>query len=416
MVYNKKFIKNTNDGLGSIYYNKQRKNWICQIYEFDLESGTKKRVRKSFKERQKAEDYLTEHALQKKSSAYIEKKGVLLGKLIEVLLDKKYNSNLITGRGYARAKDTIKIINKCYLANKNVNEITSDELQDYFNSLTEFYSNSSLRKIFFQIKQAFDYCLSKGFIHENPMVDVLTPKSKKQDKVFEALQVDEQKLLTEYILSLSLEELPYKNCILLELYMGLRVGEALALKIGDIDLQRSIISINKTLTTDINNQICIGSSTKTYAGIREIPIPNFMRDFIIEQINIAKNHKDHLLFTTPDGHLVNHSTVNRQLKNIAQKIGIQSPISTHILRHTYGTRCIESGMRAVALQRLMGHKDITVTLNTYTSIFNKYKLEEIEKVNDYFINNNILNNNETFQLSSDDTDNKYLNSNLDLIR
>ena len=55
-------------------------------------------------------------------------------------------------------------------------------------------------------------------------------------------------------------------------------------------------------------------------------------------------------------------------------------------------------MRAVALQRLMGHTDITITLNTYTSIFNKYKLEEIEKVNDYFINNNILNNRSTFQI------------------
>ena len=56
-------------------------------------------------------------------------------------------------------------------------------------------------------------------------------------------------------------------------------------------------------------------------------------------------------------------------------------------------------MRAVALQRLMGHTDISITLNTYTSIFNKYKLEEIEKVNDYFINNNILNNRSTFQIS-----------------
>lgn len=64
----------------------------------------------------------------------------------------------------------------------------------------------------------------------------------------------------------------------------------------------------------------------------------------------------------------------------------------------FGAGCIESGMRAVALQRLMGHTDITITLNTYTSIFNKYKLEEIEKVNDYFVNNNILNNRSTFQI------------------
>lgn len=79
-------------------------------------------------------------------------------------------------------------------------------------------------------------------------------------------------------------------------------------------------------------------------------------------------------------------------------MGIETPISTHVLRHTYGTRCIESGMRAVALQRLMGHTDISITLNTYTSIFNKYKRKKIEKVNDYFISNNILNTSSTFQI------------------
>ena len=48
-------------------------------------------------------------------------------------------------------------------------------------------------------------------------------------------------------------------------------------------------------------------------------------------------------------------------------------------------------MRAVALQRLMGHNDVSVTLNTYTSIFNKYKESELEKVNEYYLNNDILN-------------------------
>ena len=47
-------------------------------------------------------------------------------------------------------------------------------------------------------------------------------------------------------------------------------------------------------------------------------------------------------------------------------------------------------MRAVALQRLMGHTDVSVTLNTYTTIFNKYKEQELEKVNEYYLNNEII--------------------------
>lgn len=65
-------------------------------------------------------------------------------------------------------------------------------------------------------------------------------------------------------------------------------------------------------------------------------------------------------------------------------------ISSHSLRHTYGTRCVEAGMRAVALQRLMGHSDVAITLNTYTSVFNKYKEAELEKVNNYYMNNEIV--------------------------
>lgn len=54
-----------------------------------------------------------------------------------------------------------------------------------------------------------------------------------------------------------------------------------------------------------------------------------------------------------------------------------------MLRHTFATRCIESGMSAVVLQHILGHTDISITLNTYTSVFNSYKNEEFEKYNAY---------------------------------
>ena len=54
-----------------------------------------------------------------------------------------------------------------------------------------------------------------------------------------------------------------------------------------------------------------------------------------------------------------------------------------MLRHTYATRCIESGMSAVVLSKLLGHTDIETTLNTYTSVFNKFKEDEVQKYLDY---------------------------------
>lgn len=46
-------------------------------------------------------------------------------------------------------------------------------------------------------------------------------------------------------------------------------------------------------------------------------------------------------------------------------------------------------MAPVVVQRLMGHKDIGITLNTYTSVFDKFKGNEIDKVNKYYLNENL---------------------------
>ena len=374
-------------GNGSIYYNKDRNNWTVSIPMLDLETGMEKRVRKSFPTQELARQYLDEILLQKNNAIFIENNGIPLAKLMKMLLNKKMETNLITDRAYARTMDTIRIIEKCYLGSSNINEISTEEIQTFLNSLTQRYSNSSIQKVYFQFKNAFDYCLNKGYLHQNPMYEVIRPKSKKEDKIFRALTVDEQKVLTDYLLATNLFETPYRNVFLIQLYMGLRVGEALALTNNDINLEKRILTVNRTLTTDKNDKICIGKTTKTYAGKREIPIPDIILPYIVEQMKVAKNNNDQMLFLTPQEGLVLHSTINRKLKDIAKKVRITTDISTHCLRHTFGTRCIESGMRAVALQRLMGHTDINITLNTYTTIFNRYKEEELRKVNDYYLNN-----------------------------
>ena len=96
------------------------------------------------------------------------------------------------------------------------------------------------------------------------------------------------------------------------------------------------------------------------------------------------------MFVNSQNNYADPKNANKFLKNTLKKVNIND-ITTHSLRHTYGTRCIEAGMRAVALQRLMGHSDISVTMNTYVSVFNKYKEAKLEKLNDYYINNDIFN-------------------------
>ena len=96
------------------------------------------------------------------------------------------------------------------------------------------------------------------------------------------------------------------------------------------------------------------------------------------------------------------------LKRILQKEFNITGISSHSLRHTFGTRCIESGMAPVVVQKLMDHKNISVTLNTYTSVFDKFKQREFDKVNQYYLDENLIGNKKSLnsQISLDKLEEK----------
>ena len=382
-------MNNKKEKIGSIYYDKKDKRWKSIYYVFDKETGKEKRKYKSFLTEQEAKDFLTSIQYQKGNDLYLKHNGIPLNSLMRELVEKKLEMNLIGERTYVRLMGTIKTIEKADVSKKNITDITSNDVQAYLNTLKD-YSNSTIKKIKEQFTQAFREAINKGYIIRNPMNDVIRPKSNQIRKPVRALEIEEQQKFTNYLMNTSVTNEPYKVIYLIQMYLGLRIGEVLALRSTDINLQKNLISVNKTLTTDKNRKIVMSNSTKTYAGIREVPIPSFIRNEIVNQMIISKNNKDNQLFVDKKGNYLRPNTVNAKLKELLQKMDI-TDITTHSLRHTYGTRCVEAGMRAVALQRLLGHTDVSITLNTYTSVFNKYKEAELEKVNEYYMNNAIVN-------------------------
>ena len=373
---------------GTIFYEKSKNRWRCKYEILDPETSKFKMKSKMFLTQKEAQDFFATLHYQKGNTLYAKNNGIPLNLLIRSLLEKKLETGLVGERTYARTMETIVVMEKCELLKKNIDEITSDELQMYLNSLKD-YSKNTIKKFVDQLNQAYKFAQNKGYIIKNPMFDTITPKSNKKPREVRALEIEEQQKLTDYLQYVPIQDEPYKNVFLFQMFLGLRIGEALALQTSDINLHKNLISISKTLTTDKNKNVIMGDTTKTYAGTREIPIPESLLNSVKSQMILAENHKDKLLFVDTRNNYLAPRKANDRLKTITKKLGITG-ITTHSLRHTYGTRCIEAGMRAVALQRLMGHTDISVTLNTYTSIFNKYKEQELEKVNEYYLNNDIL--------------------------
>lgn len=140
------------------------------------------------------------------------------------------------------------------------------------------------------------------------MIEVIRHKSVKKDKDVRAMTVDEESKFINYLLEHSIKDIPYRNAFLMQLLMGFRIGEVLALNSGDIDLAHHLINVNKTLTKLADGTIVMSNSPKTKAGNRILPIPKVLEPFIIEQLQISKdmpNNDEHLLFKPPIVHYAN---------------------------------------------------------------------------------------------------------------
>ena len=110
--------------------------------------------------------------------------------------------------------------------------------------------------------------------------------------------------------------------------------------------------------------------------------------------SIIGNKKKGLLFLSSNQNLVPANQVNYHYSELLEKNHIiddtvYGKVDLHSLRHTYATRCIESGMPANVLQRLLGHSDISITLDTYCSVFDKYRNEHLAEADKYMRANDL---------------------------
>ena len=201
-----------------------------------------------------------------------------------------------------------------------------------------------------------------------------------QNNEITVLQIDEQKRLETHLIS---EIAPTQLGILISLHTGLRIGEICALAWEDVDIENRIIHVRHTVarikSTDFsegNSSKLIIDAPKTKASNRDIPIPSVLLPILKSNCTAASSK--YVVSDTKD--FVSPRTYEYRYHRLLEKCGIES-VNYHVLRHTFATRCIEAGVDVKSLSEILGHSNVSITLNTYVHSSMEMKRTQLEKLN-----------------------------------
>lgn len=191
----------------------------------------------------------------------------------------------------------------------------------------------------------------------NPLADVVLPKVAKTE--MKLLTESQQKQLCSYLLN-NLNNTSV--CVLLSLYTGLRIGEICGLKWSDIDFEKNILTVRRTvqrIRIDEHGTKLIVDTPKSRTSQRSIPILAFIMD-------ILKRFKssDNLYILSGNTKVNEPRTLQRRFKSMLKKADLPS-VNYHSLRHMFATNCIRAGFDVKTLSEILGHAAVETTLNRY---------------------------------------------------
>ena len=306
--------------------------------------------------------------------------------IVKYRYDLDLQKNYVGEQGYSRNMGTLGIIKRNKIGSIPIAELTELHIDIFLSSITN-YSNSVIGKIYQQMRMAFAIALKKGIIEENLMLseDLRCPKSNKKDKKVRGLTEEEQdrfvKMLEEYRIPRNRND--YRLQLLIELFSGMRMGEVNALSPDNIDFKNKIVHVRSTVSRGLEYRDFIKDGTKTYTGIRDIPMNKMLEKYLLEAMKKMKKNPHNLVFYDFNKKsIVSTSQVNCFYRRVCEKADIEYN-GQHSLRHTFATRCIEAGIPPVVLKNWLGHKNIHITLDTYADVFDRMNFNAVEKLEDY---------------------------------
>lgn len=246
-----------------------------------------------------------------------------------------------------------------------------------FQKINQGLSHKTIKDILIVLKMVLKFGAKNKWIEYQPF-DIQFPTERERQDV-EVLSRTNQKKIMNYIQ----EHFTFRNLgIFICLSAGIRIGEVCALTWEDIDTERGIISVKKTIQRiyviedNIRKTEVILDTPKTKNSIREIPMS---RDLLRMLKPIKKIVNNSFFVLTNDEKPTEPRTYRSYYKNLMRELQMPE-LKFHGLRHSFATRCIESKCDYKTVSVLLGHSNISTTLNLYVHPNMEQKKKAIDQM------------------------------------
>lgn len=267
------------------------------------------------------------------------------------------------------------------IGRKRLSEITSDDVQELYNSLYDRgYATISIRILASILGTVLGQAVKTGLIQSSPADNTILPKSREGKKRV-VLTQEQQRIFMEYA-----EKSPLLPLYQVMLRTGLRNGEIRALRWEDIDFENGIIHVRRTMRCLVGNGK-FEDEPKTKTSKRDIPLSSFLRKLFAD-IKPAGSSGSEFVFLSKGGKPISREILSYDLKKIKHSIHSDYPdfpdFTPHSLRHTFATRAIEGGMSPQVLKTILGHKSLSMTMDLYCHVMPETKKDEMERISSEF--------------------------------
>ena len=316
------------------------------------------------------------------------------GEMTVLYLVKKYVSQKTGVKHNTKANYNfvINIIKKEDFGKKRIDKVKLSDAKGWLIKLqSDGRGYSTIHSVRGVVRPAFQMAVDDDLIRKNPFEFQLATVVVNDSVTREALTRKQERAFLKFVKEDKHFSIYYEGIYIL-FKTGLRISEFVGLTIADIDLKNGVINVNHQLQRKRNMEYVI-EETKTECGTRLVPMTDEVKKCFRKIIENRKKPKTEPMIDGKVGFLYldkNDMPMvalhwEKYFQHICEKYNkiykAEMPkVTPHVCRHTFCSNMAKSGMNPKTLQKIMGHSDIGVTLNTYTHVGFEDIQKEMKKI------------------------------------